>query len=81
MSRKLLPPSCLESDITVEIPSLPAGGYKMVVTSSEFGTAINTVNLSYQLHVNDVSPSNVGVGGGTRLAIGGSGFSADTKVG
>ena len=67
-------PQC-GSDVTVELPSLEAGSYKAVVRSSEYGQAVNVVDISYELSVNSVTPSRVGTGGGAELVITGTGFS------
>ena len=75
-----LSPTCNGGSLSAELPSLTAGGYKVIVRSSEYGAADGVLDITYNLVVNNVTPDRVGTGGGTRLVIMGSGFSETTSA-
>ena len=77
-----LTPSCnsRNTKMTVSLPSLPAGSYRLIGRNDEYGQLLGSVDINFALSVDSVSPNTVGTGGGTKLFILGSGFSAETTA-
>ena len=74
---ELTPTSCSVSSVSVDLPSMPAGSYKLTIYDSA-GRAQGAVDLDYKLSFDSVSPAKVGTGGGVAITLSGSGFTADT---
>ena len=72
-------PTCTASQITFEMPSLIAGNYKLIVRDNN-GVAAGSVDASFKLDYDSVSPDEVGTGGGTEIILSGTGFTDMTKV-
>ena len=77
-----LTPSCnsRNTKMTVSLPSLPAGSYRVIGRNKEYGQLLGSVNISYGLSIDSISPNTVGTGGGTKIFLLGSGFSAETTA-
>jgi len=75
-----LTPTCDGSSLSASLPSLPAGGYKIIARSSEYGAATGVIDITFGLSIATVVPSRIGTGGGTPLTITGSGFTEATAA-
>jgi len=78
MIKETVTPSCSAGVVTFDAPSLPAGSYKAVLRSSEYGQAENVIDLDYALNLDSVVPAEIGTNGGQLLTLSGSGFSEMT---